>query len=736
VVLDSHGQLLPLGAPGELYVGGAGVARGYLNRPGLSAERFKKYRSYRSNRTNIFYKTGDRARVLNTGELEYLGRVDQQVKIRGYRIELGEIESHIRKHEAVKDAAVIVRDDDYGDRYLCAYIVWDSRSGSNDVSELKEHLGKRVPEYMIPLHFVPVDKIPLTPNGKLNLKALPEPTAAGPGADFILPGNEIEEKMTGIWANILHLDKGKISMTANFFELGGHSLKATILIANLHKEFNVKVPLAEVFKTPTIRELAQFIKTKEENKFSPIPLSETKEYYPLSSAQKRLFIFQELDSINYNRSMVSLLQGNINLKKLEQAFKNLIQRHESLRTSIHLIHNQPVQRIWKEVEFNMDYHDQVNNPDLEQTIIKNFIRPFDLSRAPLLRVGLIKKSESEHIFMFDMHHIIYDGISLGIFEKELWALYEGETLSPFRIQYKDYAVWQNSPDYQLLLKKQEAYWQQVFKKEIVLLNFPTDYPRPSVREYEGSGTNTLLSKEMSGKLKKMISKYGITLFTLLLAAYNVLLHKYTGQDDVIVGTSNAGRKHSDLQNVIGMFVNMVIMRNFPAETKTFNQFLEEVKENVLNAFENQDYPYEELLRILNLQGNASRDPLNDAVFAVSNFIDLNPIEKRTLEAGDVLTQHEDRSLQLKPYQNSIQQHVNFDLQLMAIEKGDQIYLFLMYSSRLYKASTARQMLDHFIEILKQVLEDDARQLKDILLPHHLSSASTGIEHNDDKDFIF
>jgi hypothetical protein len=433
---------------------------------------------------------------------------------------------------------------------------------------------------------------------------------------------------------------------------------------------------------------------------------------------------------------VSLLQGNINLKRLEKAFKNLIQRHESFRTSIHLVNNQPVQRIAKEVEFNLDYHEHVNNPDLEQTIIKNFMRPFDLSRAPLLRIGVIKKSESKHVLMFDMHHIIYDGISLGIFEKDLWALYRGETLPPLRIQYKDFAVWQNSPAYQLLLKEQEAYWQKVFKKEIVLLNLPTDYPRPFVREYEGSGINSLLSKEITSKLKEMISKYSITLFTLLLTIYNILFHKYTGQDDVIVGTSNAGRSHADLQNIIGMFVNMVIMRNFPTETKTFNQFLIEVKDNVLNAFENQDYPYEELLRKLNLQGNASRDPLNDAVFGVSNFNDLNPIERNTLEAGNVLNQRGDSSLQIRPYKYQTQSRANFDLQLMAIETGDQIHLLMMYSTRLYKPSTVRQMLDHFIEILKQVLEDDSRQLKDILLPHHLASASTGIEHDDEKDFIF
>ncbi|MCU0287974.1 MAG: condensation domain-containing protein, partial [Acidobacteria bacterium] len=753
-IFDKDNHLQPVGVPGELCLGGASLARGYLNNPELTEKQFKSkneklnskngsgalradfHHSSFTTHHSPLYHTGDLARWLINGNVEFLGRIDQQVKIRGFRIELGEIESHICKHEAVKDASVIVRHDGFGDHYLCAYIVWDRHSDSNDLSELKEYLGKQVPEYMIPLHFIPLEKIPLTPNGKLDLKALPEPMAAAPGAAFISPGSDIETKMAEIWANILHIDKGKISMTANFFELGGHSLKAAVLIANIHEEFNVKVPLAEVFKTPTIKELAQFIKTKEENKFSPIPLSETKEYYPLSSAQKRLFVFQELDNLNYHRSVVSLLQGNINLKRLEKAFKNLIQRHESFRTSIHLVNNQPVQRIAKEVEFNLDYHEHVNNPDLEQTIIKNFMRPFDLSRAPLLRIGVIKKSESKHVLMFDMHHIIYDGISLGIFEKDLWALYRGETLPPLRIQYKDFAVWQNSPAYQLLLKEQEAYWQKVFKKEIVLLNLPTDYPRPFVREYEGSGINSLLSKEITSKLKEMISKYSITLFTLLLTIYNILFHKYTGQDDVIVGTSNAGRSHADLQNIIGMFVNMVIMRNFPTETKTFNQFLIEVKDNVLNAFENQDYPYEELLRKLNLQGNASRDPLNDAVFGVSNFNDLNPIERNTLEAGNVLNQRGDSSLQIRPYKYQTQSRANFDLQLMAIETGDQIHLLMMYSTRLYKPSTVRQMLDHFIEILKQVLEDDSLQLKDILLPHHLASASTGIEHDDEKDFIF
>jgi fengycin family lipopeptide synthetase D len=565
-ILDSTSRfnLQPVGAAGELCIAGDGLARGYLNNPELTAEKFN--RSYKSYRTYIFYKSGDLARWLPDGNIEFLGRIDQQVKIRGFRIELGEIESRLLKHDLVKEVVVIDRaPDNSGDKYLCAYIV-PVRAGAAD--GLGEYLSGQLPDYMIPTTFIEVHKVPMTPGGKVDRKALPAPhAAAGEDETYAAPRDKIEKKLAAIWADVLNISPAAVGIDDNFFQLGGHSLKATVLTAKIHKELNIKLPLAEIFKTPTIRGLSGSIKLNpfSQDRYTPIEPTEEKEFYILSSAQKRLFILQQMekDSIAYNGPQIIVLDGKLDTLKFEETFRKMITRHESLRTSIQIVAEEPVQVIHPpgDVTFEIEYHETMMPP--VENIVQNFVRPFDLSRVPFFRVGLIKRAEDRSILLVDMHHIITDGISSRILIKEFMALYGGEELPPLTLQYKDYALWQNSEKQRQSLKQQEAYWLKQLAGEIPVLDLPLDYHRPPVQSFEGRTLPFEIEYEERKALEKTASGEGVTLFTLVLAIYNTLLAKLSGQEDIIVGIDVAGRRHAELEPIIGMFVNALALRNFP-----------------------------------------------------------------------------------------------------------------------------------------------------------------------------
>ncbi|MCP5107088.1 MAG: amino acid adenylation domain-containing protein, partial [bacterium] len=426
-ILDSAGHLLPVGVVGELCVGGDGVARGYLNNPELTRANF--YKSYKSYRT---YKTGDLARWQPDGNIEFLGRVDQQVKIRGFRVEPGEIENRLLEREDVNEAVVLVRTDANGDKYLCAYIV--AKTGEN----LGEFLNQTLPDYMVPQHFVTLEQMPLTANGKIDRRALPAPEVdAGPG--HIAPRDLLEKTLTEIWAEVLAIEKDVIGIDDNFFKLGGHSLKATFLISRLYKTLDVRLTLTAIFKNPTVRSLASSIRGMVKDTYASIEATEKKDFYPVSSAQKRLYVIQQLEpeSTAYNMPIPVVLEGIPDKEKIERTFKTLIRRHEVLRTSFHLVDNRPVQRIHDNVEFEV-----IGIREGEGVDIRDWVRSFDLSRAPLLRVVLKKTGKNEHLLMLDMHHIMSDGQSHGILVKELLSIYRGEELPALKLQYKDFSQWQ------------------------------------------------------------------------------------------------------------------------------------------------------------------------------------------------------------------------------------------------------------------------------------------------------
>jgi len=717
----------PVGAAGELCIGGDGLARGYLNDPELTAEKFDHdlwdyrdyqdghHRSYRSYRSYIIYRTGDLARWLKDGMVQFLGRIDQQVKIRGFRIEPGEIENRLLEHHDIKAAVVLNKENEPGDFYLCAYFV-PAVPGGVDIDRLKDYLAEKLPDYMVPAYFIQVDSIPVTLSGKVDRKALPEP-GAGTSAQYIAPRNRIEKQLVDIWASVLGRDPvhvsqlcSSISIDDNFFQLGGHSLKASVLTSKIHKEMEVKVPLAEIFASPTPRELARYIKNAAVQEFSSIKNAARKEYYVLSSAQKRLFILQQIapGSTAYNVSSILILKGIVKKERFEDTFKKLVERHESLRTSFVTVNDEPVQRVG-EVPFGQVL-DAFGGSDNEGTgglaplpkgpvtaLISSFIRPFDLSQAPLLRVGLIKNSEDNHILMVDMHHIISDGTSIALLIKEFTALYAGEELPALRLHYKDYSEWQNRLMESEELKFQESYWKKLFEGEIPVLNLPIDFVRPSPRSFVGRNVDFSIDPQQTKLLKQLASDREMTLYMVLLALFTVFLSRLSGQEDIVVGTPLAGRTHADLQHTIGMFVNTLALRNYSSADKTFNQFLMETKNRTLEAFENQDYPFETLVERLEVTRDLSRNPLFDVMLEMQNI----EIPKIRLPG-----------LTLEPYPIETRAS-QFDLTLSIVEEKDRLNLSFKYCTQLFKDETIVGFLGYFKNILGSVTRDPDQEIAGI-----------------------
>ncbi|WP_339305760.1 amino acid adenylation domain-containing protein [Paenibacillus sp. FSL L8-0435] len=693
-IVDAHLNPVPVGVLGELVIGGVGVARGYLNRPELTEEKFVDSSFTAGER---LYRTGDLARWMEDGNVDFIGRIDNQAKIRGYRIETGEIESQLLRVEGVREAVVLVRSDENGQKALCAYYTPDT-GAKLLVNDLRSALAQELPGYMIPSYFVELERLPLTPNGKIDRKALPAPEGeAGSGTEYVAPRNELETKLAVIWQEVLGLTK-EIGVYDNFFDIGGHSLRATTLAGKVFKELSVNLPLRDVFRHSTIAAMADAIARMERREHEAIPQAEEREYYPLSSAQKRLFIQHTLDGADqlYNMPELVQVEGKFDLDRLEAALRKLITRHESLRTGFEMVKGEAVQRIYPQVYFAIEHH-QADTEDAAQVeqIVRNFVRPFDLGKPPLLRAGVVELEPNRYILLFDMHHIVSDGVSMAIVMDEFSSLYAGEELLPLRIQYKDYAVWQQSEVHRERIGRQEAYWLQTFEGDLPTGDLPMDYERSTVRNYEGAHLEFDVDASLSARLRELAAERESTLYMVLLAAYTVLLSKYSGQEDVIVGTPVAGRTNADLESVIGMFVNTLALRNRPSGEKTFLSYLDEVKETALGAFENQDYPFEELVERLNVKREPGRFPLFDAVF------DLQNIEERDAELEGV---------SLKNYELDHLEEAKFDLTLFMYENEGALSGGFFYATKLFKETMIHTLTEDYLRVLSQIAENPQLEL--------------------------
>ncbi|MCU0288682.1 MAG: amino acid adenylation domain-containing protein, partial [Acidobacteria bacterium] len=689
-IMNQFQRLMPLGAVGELCVGGAGVARGYLNRPELTAEKFVE-NPYKPG--ELFYKSGDLARIIRNGDMEYLGRKDHQVKIRGYRIELEEIEKQLLKHPSIGDCIVIDRLDTSGNKILCAYYICKTAGHDINEEELKVYLSKEQPEYMIPAHFISIEKIPLTTNGKPDRKALPEPGLhINDGREYIPPENTTQAKLVEIWSQVLGVEKKLIGITANFFQLGGHSLNAAIVISKIHKDLNVKIPLAEIFKGPTIQELSQKIKKLKTEIYADFEPVEKKEYYRLSSAQKRLYFLQQKDSdsIGYNILTSVVLEGSIDIPLLEDTFRKLIKRHESLRTSFDVVNDEIVQRISENVEFKIEYYDNENI-----SVHDNFVRAFDLSKAPLMRIGLFRLEAQAHLLLTDLHHIISDGVSHAILKEDFEILYNGDSLPALQLHYKDYSEWQNDEKQKQIVSKQKTFWLNNLSGNISILQLPIDYPRPIIQNFEGDSITFKLGNVEVERLNKLCKDHEVTLYMVLLAIFNILMAKLSNHDEILLGTPVAGRRHVDLERIIGMFVNTLALKNYPNAEKTFTDFLKEVKENTIQAFENQDFQFEELVELLAVKRDNSRNPIFDVAFVLQN---INTQMKGT--PGKVIS---NISMRMQPHLHT-KSIAKFDLTLTALEITGGINFSLTYCIRLFKKETIQRMIDYFQKIIQDVLK--------------------------------
>ncbi|KFM89973.1 lichenysin non-ribosomal peptide synthetase LicA [Bacillus paralicheniformis] len=691
LILDSFGNVQPAGVAGELCVGGDGLVRGYFNRPELTAEKFTEHPFKTGEK---IYRTGDMARWLADGCLEFIGRIDHQVKIRGQRIELGEIEHHLLTHEMVQEAAVLAVDTGKRDQMICAYFTADQELSSE---ELRRYAAEGLPGYMIPSVFMQLQELPLTGNGKVDRRALPEPDVTQAAQkEYTAPRSRTEAQLADLWQEVLNVPK--IGVHDNFFELGGHSLIGMTLIARIQQEMNVDLQLKDLFQAPTIETLAQAAEKTEKKSAVYIEAAPDQETYPVSSAQKRLYVLQQIEGAekSYHMPAVLQLEGKLDLKRLESAAQMLIKRHEAFRTTFEIKGGEPVQRIWEAAELTIDVID-ADEQEAEK-LIKEFIRPFDLTKAPLFRMSIIRFTGEKHLLLVDMHHIISDGASVSVLIDEMTKLYAGEALEPLRIQYKDFSVWQ-----QHLLterhKVQEEYWLKELAGELPVLTLPADYPRPSIQTFEGSRLSFALKPELVQQLRKLAKETDSTLYMVLAASYSALLSKLSGQSEVIVGSPAAGRPHTDLSRIIGMFVNTLAIRTRPEGDKPFSAFLEEVKETTLGAFEHQDYPFEELIEKLNIQRDMSRNPLFDAVFSMRNA-DLKDLSMEEIT--------------LKPY-DFAHQTAKFDLTLTAAEEDGLLVFEMEYNTALFKHESIERWRGYWVNLLEAVAENPDARLSELSL---------------------
>ncbi|MBE8992053.1 amino acid adenylation domain-containing protein, partial [Nostoc sp. LEGE 12450] len=723
-ILDENLQLVPVGVPGELHIGGAGLARGYLNRPELTQEKFipnpfnnSKFKIQNSK----LYKTGDLARYLPDGNIEYLGRIDNQVKIRGFRIELREIEAVMSQYSDVQVCCVIAREDTPGDKRLVSYIVPQAEQ-TPTVSVLRQFLKEKLPEYMVPSAIVILESLPLTPNGKIDRRALPAPEPSSELSEkYVAPRTPIEEILSLIWQQVLKVEL--VGRHDNFFELGGHSLLATQLISRVRSSLKVELPLRSLFVAPTIAQLSPNIQRLQQQglELSAPPILKRAENaeLPLSYAQQRLWFLDQFEpnSASYNIPFGLRLVGTLNVSALEQSLIEIIHRHEALRTNFVTVDGQAAQIIQTEMNWSVAVVDLQHLPQTEQKtaaqqlVQQQAIEPFDLASDALIRATLVMLSPTEQWLSLCMHHVVSDGWSMTVFVQELTTLYNaysigqpslprrGTPLLPLPIQYADFAIWQRQWLVGGVLQNQLSYWKQQLANAPTFLLLPTDRPRPAVQTFNGAYLEFALSVELTQKLVELSQQQGVTLFMTLLAAYNTLLYRYTGQTDILVGTPIANRDRTEIEGLIGFFVNTLVMRTNLAENPTFNELLPRIREMALSAYAHQDLPFEMLVETLQPERDMSHTPLFQVMFALQNA-PMSEIELTGLTVSSL------------PIESST---AKFDLTLSMENTATGLVGAWEYNTDLFDRSTIERMSGHFVMLLESIINNPQQPISKLPL---------------------
>ncbi|MBN2535366.1 MAG: amino acid adenylation domain-containing protein [Spirochaetales bacterium] len=693
-ILDTFQKPLPVGLVGELYIGGDVLARGYYNKPVQTGERFVPD-PFTHKENSIMYKTGDLARYVPDGNIEYVGRVDFQVKIRGYRVEIHEIEKVLGGHEKIKDAVVHCFKDDAGNNFLVAYIVLHHTNEEIDTRELNNYIKERLPDYMVPSRYSILESLPLTSTGKVNRRALPRVIEdTGEKRKIVAPEDPVQEVLLELWEKVLN--RTGIGITDNFFELGGHSLKALNVTLRIKKKFNVEIHVSDIFKYPTIKEISGLIKETGISITTSIKPAAKMEYYPAASPQRRLFALQTLSGLNtaYNMYGAFSLHGNVDVNRMSDAFLKIIRRHEAFRTSFHVINGEVCQKIHDTVHFTLVYEEA--SAKTGEELLRDFVAPFDLKHAPLFRGKLVKRGEENYILLLDMHHIISDGTSVGILFRDLKKAYEGQELKEINIHYKDYVMWQGSDEYRQHIALQEEFWLSLFKNGVPGLMFPADFKRPGVQGFEGGHYEFQLDEE---KINGICREYHVTPFMLLLSCFTVLLAKYSGQDEVVVGSVIAGRDHADLSEVIGMLANSLPLVGRPDGNKLFRDYLYEIKELAFQFYRNQMYPFELLVEKIADPRDVRRNPVFDIAFLVQNM-DIDD-----LRMGDIDVSYCDIE----------NKSSKFDLTLIINNYSGTLSGMLEYSVRLFKKSTIERIAGHFTGFVNTIETNINKKIGEIAL---------------------
>ncbi|PHM40846.1 Amino acid adenylation [Xenorhabdus szentirmaii] len=706
-LLDPQGQPVPQGVTGEIYIAGAGVARGYLNRPELTAERFLAD-PFSLDANERMYKTGDLGRWLPDGNLEYLGRNDFQVKLRGFRIELGEIEAKLMEHHGVREAVVLARPDESGQKHLVAYL--QPHTGIElTPAELRQYLAQHLADYMLPGAFVILAHFPLTPNGKLDRQALPAPDASAVVMQrYEAPEGETELALARIWQKLLKLEH--IGRHDHFFELGGHSLLAIQLIAHIRQDMARELSLQQLFDHPVLLDLAKTLTETSVTDQITIAIADRDQRLPLSFAQQRLWFLSQLDqaaSLAYHIPIALRLTGQLSHSALSGALDSLVARQEILRTRFVLVAGHPYQHIDPaDTGFTLSYQDlrplapETQTYRVEGLTVLEAQTPFDFTQGPLIRGHLLQLADNEHVLLLTQHHIISDGWSVGILMHELSVLYRAaldgreDPLAPLPVQYADYALWQREQLQKTSITEQRDFWHAQLAGAPALLTLPTDRPRPATQSFAGGLIPVRLEADLLASLKALGQRHNTTLFMTVLGAWSIVLARLSGQDDIVIGTPIANRPHHELESVIGFFVNTLALRVKFHHAKNVTDLLTHVRQQALAAYAHQDLPFEQVVEALQPERDLSYSPIFQVMLALNN----TPAEKPVLP-----------ELQLSLVEQA-HRSAHFDLILSLTETESGLTGDLTYSSDLFDAATAERLAGYLVNVLTAMAADETQPL--------------------------
>ncbi|TQR71494.1 non-ribosomal peptide synthetase, partial [Pseudomonas aeruginosa] len=704
-ILDRDLNPVPRGAVGELYIGRAGLARGYLRRPGLSATRFVP-NPFPGGAGERLYRTGDLARFQADGNIEYIGRIDHQVKVRGFRIELGEIEAALAGLAGVRDAVVLAHDG-VGGTQLVGYVVADSAEDAERLREsLRESLKRHLPDYMVPAHLMLLERMPLTVNGKLDRQALPQPDASLSQQAYRAPGSELEQRIAAIWSEILGVER--VGLDDNFFELGGHSLLATRVISRVRQEQQLDASLKALFERPVLEAFAQGLE-RTTDAVSTIPLADRQQPLALSFAQERQWFLWQLEpeSAAYHIPSALRLRGRLDVDALQRSFDSLVARHETLRTRFRLEGGRSYQQVQPAVSVSIE-REQFGEEGLIERIQAIVVQPFDLERGPLLRVNLLQLAEDDHVLVLVQHHIVSDGWSMQVMVEELVQLYAAYSqgldvvLPALPIQYADYALWQRSWMEAGEKERQLAYWTGLLGGEQPVLELPFDRPRPARQSHRGAQLGFELPRELVEAVRALAQREGASSFMLLLASFQALLYRYSGQADIRVGVPIANRNRVETERLIGFFVNTQVLKADLDGRMGFDELLAQARQRALEAQAHQDLPFEQLVEALQPERNASHNPLFQVLFNHQS-----EIRSVTPEV-----QLEDLRLEGLAWDG---QTAQFDLTLDIQEDENGIWASFDYATDLFDASTVERLAGHWRNLLRGIVANPRQRLGELPL---------------------